>query len=503
MPEKTRHCRVMPLYLALLFLFSRPPGGVHAQELSIKVPAGGVVIFGTPRGSEALTVLTLESMDALRRTFADCGRFMPVENYRLRQVMRAFKEGESPETTYQEMAEALGVDLYVVVAVAQAGSMYSGELRVIPLNPAWSSLERRITVRSRIPLNIPLKMQKEATLLHEGLPLKAAIVDVAGTNLFRVDAGQWHGLGRGKYGTVAHGRVEVLQTGRYESVVRIEKGERSTGSQLVFRQTPPVRGLVDLNERMTSENTIRQYGLDADRPEGGDPRKRFLESMCVINLGGNVCLPVYGSFLSTHYMGFEGSSPDARGLVLSSASLATQLLVPEFLTGFEANFFPWVKDDDKTTEMQNLQIFLWVTIPFTFTVSYLDQLAVLFEEKEKLPPFFDDRDSMAAVLSLVVPGGGLYYKGYRASGWFFYFSEMTAAGYGVYNGTSRIEGRIALLILTGLKCADMLAAWLVEPSYSFYRFETGWGSVRPFFSVGELRRGDTGVSYMLGLTAQF
>lgn len=503
MPENKRQRRVVPLYIALAFLFYHPPGGVYAQELSIKVPTGGVVIFGAPRGSEALTALTLESMDALRRTFSECGRFMPVENYRLRQVMRAFGEGESPETAYRKMAEALEVDLYVVVTVAQAGSMYSGELRVIPLNPDESSLERKITVRSRIPLNIPLKMQREATLLHAGLPLKAAIIDEAGTNLFRVDAGQWHGIERGEYSTVAHGHIEVLQTGRYESVVRIEKGERSRGSRLVIRQTPPVGGLLDLNARMISENAIRQYGLDTERPEGGDPRKRFLESMCVINLGGNVCLPVYGSYLSTHYMGFDESSPDAYGLVLSSASLATQLLIPGILTDFEAHFFPWVKDDDKTTEVQNLQVFLWVTLPVTFTVSYLDQLAVRFKEEEKLPPFFNDRNAMAAVLSLFVPGGGLFYKGYRAGGWFLYFSEMAAAGYGVYHGTSSVEGRIAFSILAGLKCADILAAWLVEPSYTFYRFETARGSVRPYLSVGGLCRGDTGVSYMLGLTAQF
>ncbi len=91
----------------------------------------------------------------------------------------------------------------------------------------------------------------------------------------------------------------------------------------------------------------------------------------------------------------------------------SHFLLPELLAGFKINFFPWKEDSDKTEKMQNLQTFLWFSLPVTFSVAYMDQLAHQFAVTEHVPPFFNDRDNAAAIFSLFLPGGGLYYKGYR------------------------------------------------------------------------------------------
>jgi len=120
--------------------------------------------------------------------------------------------------------------------------------------------------------------------------------------------------------------------------------------------------------------------------------------------------------------------------------------------------------------MQDLQKFLWATLPVTFSVAYMDQLAYQFTSTEHLPPFFKDKDNMAAVFSLFIPGGGLFYKGHRLAGWSFYFSEMMTAAYAVYNNESK-PGKYALYVLGAIKLFDIIYAYFSTPSYSFFNLE--------------------------------
>jgi hypothetical protein len=187
-------------------------------------------------------------------------------------------------------------------------------------------------------------------------------------------------------------------------------------------------------------------------------------------MGANACLPVYGSFLAVEYLGFNEAELHTAGFATALFSFGAQLSLTEFMSGFKTNFFPWIKDSNKGEALFRLQKFLWCSIPLTFTVSYLDQLAWQMNRSQTLPPFFRYGDGAAAILSLLFPGGGLMYKGHYAAGWGYYAAEMGAAGFAFYNLRTR-EGNYALGGLGVLKILEVLHAFMAEPAYPFYRLE--------------------------------
>ena len=48
--------------------------------------------------------------------------------------------------------------------------------------------------------------------------------------------------------------------------------------------------------------------------------------------GANACLPGYGAFMATQYLGFRDSAPDTAGIALGASSIAAQLLLPSLMT---------------------------------------------------------------------------------------------------------------------------------------------------------------------------
>ena len=237
-------------------------------------------------------------------------------------------------------------------------------------------------------------------------------------------------------------------------------------------------------------NLVRRKGTEAMLLENSPGEKRLFEGICIINPGGNLLLPAYGAYLSTHYMGFDNPEPSTPGLVAAAVFTGTQLTLPVVLTGFRANFFPWVHDRDKSDSMNRLHVFLWGTLPVTYTTAFLDQLAYQYHRAEVLPPLFESRDSFAVTLSALFPGGGLFYKGHRLYGWGYYSSEMIAAGILAYQGTGNITGKAALATLGGLKLVEILHAWLVEPSYRVYTLEMEEGKHMPEISMGVYSPGE-------------
>jgi hypothetical protein len=87
-----------------------------------------------------------------------------------------------------------------------------------------------------------------------------------------------------------------------------------------------------------------------------------------------------------------------------------------------------------------------------------------------LPPLFEDRNYMAGFLSAVVPGGGMFYKGYRHYGWGFYLTELGLASYGVKNRGHK-NGKYALIALGAVKGLEILTSIIIDPSYRYFRNE--------------------------------
>jgi hypothetical protein len=230
------------------------------------------------------------------------------------------------------------------------------------------------------------------------------------------------------------------------------------------------------------EHTIDyKYGLHNTLLKGADVEKKYLEGVCVINPGANACIPGYGAHLATRYLGFQDVSPSIPGIVVTCALFLTHLTLTESMTAFQTNFFPGIKDSDKTWGIYNLQIFLWSTLPVTATIGFLDQLAHQFKATEHLPPYFENRDVAALCMSAFIPGGGLFFKGYRLAGWAYYFAEMALLGYGtyVYDQKNRNNNYMYAFIAVGVvKLAEIFNAYFIKSSYAFYNNEKNRGTDR-------------------------
>jgi hypothetical protein len=385
--------------------------------------------------------------------------------------------------------------------VFRQGALYSARIEVGALSPDCKDLAGNVTVSSLITSNIPVKTAREIACLHRDLPLRVRVLkEVDGLHL--VNAGQWHGLVPGTVKTVSGETVKIMRTSRYRSMARFTR-PHAEGDVLVLSVYPDYKRLVRDMEKEIDFYANYKYALNESELKGDNPEKRFIKGICIINIGASLVVPGYGAYLATGYMGVKEGKADVAGIVVSAALILTHYTLTECMTGFKSNFFPWIRDNDKTVQVQNLQIFLWSTLLTTFTVSFLDQLAYQYRQTQHLPPFFLKRDLAAAALSLFVPGGGLFYKGYRIAGWCFYTAEMALAGYGSYSW-GRGQGYLYVFSAMALvKLADIICAYLITPSYPVYRIEQERQPARTTFSFNVFPSEDGGRIYRLGLVRTF
>jgi hypothetical protein len=461
---------------------------------------GNMVIFTLPGRSIELNAVLNESAGTIIESCNRLGRLMAVEENR---KVRAAGEvsGKSREEIFRKTADILKVDIYMVINAYRLGKRIYSEMRIVSRSGDYKNIQGVYVVKSRIGLNIPLKLAREVAKLHDKMRLRAGITGRRGDGSLLIDVGQWHGLAAGKYMTGEGRRVEVITTGRYRSVIRTE-AEVKNGS-LVIDILPDQEELIDELEERIKRNVLFTYGLKNTLLKGVDDKKRLLNGTCVINTGANVCMPGYGSFLSVRYMGIETDDPAVYGIALSSGLIATHLLLPVSLEKFRINFFPGINDDEKDENIKQLQYFLWFSLPLTFSASYFDQLAYQYRKNELLPPFFQSPDIAAATFSLFIPGGGLFFKGYRLTGWGYYLTEMFLAGYGVYHLENKKKSLYAFSLLGVIKGLEILTAFMLKPSYEFYNMEMEKGVKRVGVSIDIKRLNDTENIYSLGLNYRF
>ncbi|MFH0975632.1 MAG: hypothetical protein V1874_07595 [Spirochaetota bacterium] len=462
-----------------------------------KISPKAVAVFTIPNNNNSDIILTAETANKIKKVFIDCGRFMPVDDIPEALFNKAKNEsGGDGRDIFNKTAQFLNCDIYVLVSSYQTGNMFYSDVAVVPVNQEYKSLEKIVKLRSKIKLNIPLKAGIEIALLHKNIPVNASVVKSFGNETYLISAGQWQGIKNDEVYKLPESDIRVIQTGRFESIVK-SPAIKKEGESIVIKIFPDIDKIFLELDNDISRNTVNRYELAQ-----GTDGKRLLEGICVVNIGGNICVPGYGAFLSTSYLGFKDPKPDWPGITVSATVIGMQFLLPELMTDFKINFFPWEQDSSKTGRMQDLQKFLWITLPVTFSTAYMDQLANQFRSTEHLPPFFNDKDNMAAVFSLFIPGGGLFYKAHRLAGWGFYFSEMSAAGYAVYNYEKK-SGKCALIALGALKLADIIYAYIIRTSYSFYNLEKERQIEPAFLNMGFNTGPDHDRIYNLMVTKTF
>ncbi|MGL4369570.1 MAG: hypothetical protein ACRCUT_07850, partial [Spirochaetota bacterium] len=339
-----------------------------------------------------------------------------------------------------------------------------------------------------------------AAYLLKDMPLKAKIVSRTDNGEYIIDAGQWHGIKEDGSLKTDAGRIRILQSGRFQSLVSCN-AELKGDVIVVYLDQRIDRIIQDLNERI-SAGIIRKQGIEYVKLNGDPhPEKRLIAATLIINPGASLAVPGYGAYLSTYYMGFNAPKPAWDGMTAGIAAELFQIMAVPVMTEFEGNFFPWIDDADKNRHDRSLHRFLWYTIPATFAVTYFDQLTYQYQQHKMLPPCFRSADAMAAASSFFIPGGGLFYKGYRLPGWGYYAAEMGLLSWSVYHWNSR-SGRYGAAAFCAVKALDILSAWCVEPGYDFYNREYERKKApSPEFSV--VPDGDAGLIFCMGIKASF
>ena len=464
--------RSRKLIFIIAVIISNSYMGVNGQPLK----SGDLVIFTYFTGNSIYDEILSASEIALANTCNAAGRMIPVEyNYRKAAIEKS--AGPDADTLYMNAAQYLNAKIYAVLTAYDSNGDYALTLRLIPIKDEYRNLKREVTLYSKIPANIPLKASREFANILKTLPLQSDIVKTLPDGSAVIDAGQWHGLEPGKYKTDL-GIVEVKNISRYESTITGLNFDKI--DSIEFKVLPNLKSYIKKIEYNIKENSAKTYSMDDALDKKGGRIKESINGICIVNMGASACLPGYGSFLAAEYMGIEKGKVDYGGIFITSALMVTHLGLVPYMTDFKVNFFPWVKDSGRTDRMKRLNYFMWGTIPLTFTASFFSQLSYNYTEKDILPPQFEDCDTAAAVVSVFVPGGGMFYKGYRWTGWGIYIGEMTLMGSAVY-AKDKKKRNILIGSLAALKCIEIAASYIITPSYSFFRKEISHSDSINFF----------------------
>jgi len=474
----------MMKYKKILIIFALAASGMFSEINGEPVVKGDIVIFTSYTGSFIYDEILKSSEGTLLETCNESGRLIPVEyNYKKAAIEKS--EGSDNYSLYRNAALSLKTGLYAVISSYNENGEYVLKLEVFPLSGKFANLKCEKIVRSHIPENIPLKAARELALLLNGIELKGEVMDVFDDGAALINSGQWHGLETGNYPT-GDGEIKITDVSRYSAVVRGIKFTK--GQVLDFKTASRLDGYIKKVNAGIKENAVKFYGTDEVLNKKDGSVRESIKGTCVINQGANVCLPGYGSYLSLGYMGIENGKADYAGVFITASLTAVHVGLVPVLTDFDVKFLPWMEDSDRTAGMKRLNYFLWGTIPFTFTASFYSQLAYNYTGKSMLPPMFADSDVSAAVLSLLLPGGGMFYKGYRWTGWGIYAGEMSILGYAVYTG-DKSRRNLLLGSLAAIKGIEIAASYFISPSYTFFNREiSSAGDVD--FSIGLNGAGD-------------
>ncbi len=396
-------------------------------------------------------------------TCSSLGRLFPSGRNRLSQEE---KEALLSEDDVRQTAEKLNLSFYIILSVTETSKKLTGTMKCVPLTEDLAAMKAGFSETAEVPADLALKLALQLAGLHRNIPLTAEILPAEnGDGTYILKAGQRQGLYSGTLETDS-GPMEVLRTASYSSSVKF-KGPVSA-EKVTISLYPPAEEVEKELIQELEENIQMKYS--PDHIKGENPENRFVRGICLVNPCTNLCMPGFGTFLAASYMGFEKPEIYVPGFAAVMTSLSVQLTLTEFMTGFKTNFFPWIQDQHKNGNVLRLQRFLWASIPLTISAGFLDQLAFQEDLHRQLPPFFMYKDMTAASLSLLIPGGGHFYKGNHAAGWIYWTGEMSLAGYGFFH----LHSRKAVMAFTGLgllKAADIIHGFFSVPGYRVYKQE--------------------------------
>lgn len=482
--------------LAAFFLYPLHAISHDAQAI---IQPKVLIVYETP-ASPFMAAMAEDAARALSKIFNRLGRFLPLEQNEIDAAQKKFAGNTTTEGALRDFAAASGVDIYISLSFGQSGKVNYADMKIRAMRDEWKHIEKSRRVQSKIPKNIPALLSKEIALVHKTIPIAAKVLEIPEKGFARISAGEWNGISAGAY-TTDKGTIHVVQTAKYQSIVKsvhLQKDEL-----LKLHVYPKISAITTELDEIILHNTIKTYAIAEKQLKNDNDELRCLSATCVINPGGSACLGGYGAFLSTYYLGFQNPAPAIDGIVISSLVYATQLFAIPAWSMFQSNFFPWVRDSDKTERQQHLHVFLWATIPLTFSAAFFDQLAYQCHRSEVLPPYFLYCDNTAALLSAIIPGGGLFYKGYRHTGWAYFLSQMALGSYCAYHWDDGNNRKYSLMGFAAIKALEILHAYFARPSYLFFTSEIAAGKTEMILGVTTTELKSDEVCYWIGVKRLF
>ena len=466
------------VFLFVFLLFSR-------TELSAETK---VAIFSGNSSNIGSKALLLETTKQVYKVFNELGRVIPIK---LKNVSAVLEDNSENSKSYQELAKELNAQIYVVINVFIKRSKVLATVNIVSLTKQYSLLNKKYNVKTLIPKNISSLVGIKIASLHRLIPLKTSIIENS-SNYSLIDSGQWNGLSVGNYKTDKGEIFNVKRVSRFNSLVLFKKRKKK-GFSFIIDDISNYKNVIKWYQNKIKENTINRYIVNESKLNGLDPEKRFFQSLLIINPGSNILLPGYGSYLSTGTMGFTNPKLDENSLGITTAVFLTQLMYIPVTTKFDANFFPWIKDGDKSSSQSRLHSYLWWMLPITFTASYMDQLSYQFKKNKSLPPFFHNSNTTAFLLSTFFPGTGHFYKGNKKNGWIYYTLELSLGGGFFYYGMNSKKGKFFLASFLLVKIIDVTHAYFSNSNYDFYENEKDEAYKNIDFSLN-LEKEDSGGS---------
>ena len=421
-----------------------------------------VVIVNTSVDTPMIKALSSITSEAIKEAFENGRQLVPYDAQTFLQITNTKSADE-----IVGKAHLYGVSLIVYMQVFLVGPVYTCNLTFKPLEAMSTFKEETITIHSTIPKNIPLKAAKEILKRHSDF-LLVTIKQKINTNTYIIDAGQWHGLQQGRYTLTDGAECVVVSVKRYSALVTIH-ADYNEGQQITLNAGNKFPMIIKRIDAQIHENINQEYS-GKKLLKGDSDGKRAIEATCVVNPLGNIVLPGYGAFLSTHYLGFSHSEPDWPGIYVALGAVATQLMLVPSLGNLDVNFFPWV-NGNKTNAQYRLGIYLWATLPVTYTVAFFNQLSYAYQKQKVLPPFFLHDDVTAFVASAIVPGGGLFYKGHRLWGHTYWLTECSLGGLLTYYWEDGGKRAVFAGAFIGIKLIELIHAVIASPVYSMYTYE--------------------------------
>lgn len=446
-----------------------------ALLFATEMPAD-VIIINTSIQTPMLQALSSITKEAVKEAFADCRQLVPADVESFSGMTGIQSPGD-----ITGKAHLYGVSLIVYMRVFLVGPVYYCELTFKPLDDTSSFIEETVTVQATIAKNIPLKAKREIIKRHKDM-LQCTIKTKVDSSTYIIDAGQWHGLDNKVYVMRNGKKCAVKVVHRYTALVQLDDGY-GVGDTLPLPSAVNRNDLLAAIVKRIHENVVYEYS-GKQLLKGDSDSKRAIEGCCVVNPFGNILLPGYGAFLATHYLGFTHTEPEWWGVYAGASAVVLQLGLVPVLGGGKVNFFPWVKDHDKTDAQYRLHMYLWATLPVTYTVAFFNQLAYAYQKQRLLPPFFDEKDVTAVLISAIVPGGGLFYKGERLLGYGYWIGEFTLGGLLAYNWQDKSRRTLLAGMLAGIKLVELIHAWIATPAYAVYSYELSHNTVPINVGVG-------------------